>query len=113
MKTKGKFGKLLDELIAGNPQSDELEQNLDLILSWLANPDADSVSEFREEYANRNISQEILRGYVLFVLEQKLFSKESSSPFDILGLKADTTKSITKSRYRKLIRIYHPDRGIG
>ena len=113
MNTKQKYEKLLDELIAGNPKGIELDQHFDLVLSWLARPDSDVVAEFRNEYQNRTISDEILRGYILFVIEQKLFSKLTNSPREILGLSSVATKEQIKSRYKKLIRIYHPDRSIG
>ncbi len=104
---------MLDELIAGNPHSDVIQIHLDIILTWLARPDSEKVEEFRNAYLQRKISDEILRGYVLFILEQKLFSNENFTAHQVLALHSDASKEQIKSRYQKLIRIYHPDRGIG
>ena len=112
MSIKSTNSKLLDELIAGNPDGPQLDRNFDLILTWLANPDSEKAVDFRLEYARRNISLEILRGYVLYILKQKLFSEQNPLPYTVLGLPKNVSSQQLKSRYRKLIRIYHPDRGL-
>ena len=104
---------LLDELVSGQAGGEYLHENLDLILSWLANPDSESVSRFRNEYTRRNISVDILRGYVFFILKQKLFSNIELPPSEILGLSKNATKEQVKTRYRKLMRVFHPDKAVG
>lgn len=110
MNTDQSITHLLDELVAGKAGGKYLDENLDLILTWLANPDSESVSQFRKEYIKRNISVEILRGYVFFILQQKLFNKNELKPHEVLGLSRTATKDNVKARYRKLMRVFHPDK---
>ena len=113
MNTDQSIARLLDELVSGSASGNYLHDHLDLILTWLANPDSDSVSGFREEYIRRNISVDILRGYVFFILQQKLFSNDDLQPHEILGLPRTSTKESVKVRYRKLMRVFHPDKAPG
>ena len=110
MKTDLSISHLLDELVAGKAGGKHLDENLDLMLTWLANPDSESVSRFRAEYVKRNITVDILRGYIFFILQQKLFSNNELKPHEVLGLSRTTTKDNAKARYRKLMRVFHPDK---
>ena len=107
------ISNLLDEIVSGQAYGKHLHENLDLILRWLANPNSDSVAHFRREYTKRDISNEKLRRDVFYLLQQKLFSKNDSQPHEVLGLSVQVKKDQAKARYRKLMRVYHPDKAAG
>ena len=113
MKANSSISLLLDELVSGQAGGHHLHENLDLILTWLANPDSESAAQFRSEYLKRNISVDILRGYVFFILQQKMFSNNVSQAHEVLGLSRSATQDQAKVRYRKLMRVFHPDKAAG
>lgn len=86
-------------------------EDLDALLHWLADP-ADG-SPLERALRERALEPERIRRVAYHALDRRLFATDEGAPHRVLGLGRGDGGLTLRERYRLLMRVYHPDRGLG
>ncbi len=102
------MGELVQSLRRGrfNPI---LDQHLDALLLWLGNPRHPGAAAL-DQAIRQQLDPAQARAIAFLLLDQRLFAGENRSPAQTLGLEPGVDPEVAKQRYRRLIKVYHPDR---
>ncbi|MBK1718568.1 hypothetical protein CKO27_13105, partial [Thiocystis violacea] len=95
-------------LSTGRPTAD-LETHLDLLLVWLSHPDHPRAAELDRAIARQRPSRAQAMASAYRLLDRQFFESEDPPSPDRLGFTRDSEPAIAKQRYRRLMRVYHPD----
>lgn len=87
-----------------------LEQQLDVLLTWLGNPDNLHVADLDAAIAASGLARDEATERAYDILDGLLFADPTGPPHLILGLPPTADAATVKQRYRRLIQAYHPDR---
>lgn len=86
-----------------------VQRHLDYLLRWLASPDTPEVQCIDAEFRSRSLEPRVARRLALMSLEEALFGDAQEDPTRVLGVHRGATEEELRSRYRLLMRVYHPD----
>lgn len=92
---------------------DAFGQHLDDLLTWLSGTSGDHTDAIDRAFAQQGLSAEDARSVALQALDSYLFNPQVTTPVprNVLGLgTATTTPESVRDRYRRLIKVFHPDR---
>ena len=93
------------------PANLSIEQFND-VLKWLIGREFEVGVRLTQEFSSFFSAPSVARDNTLYALDDMLFGGASDSPFAHLGLPRNTAIGIVKSRYKRLMQLYHPDRGL-
>ena len=81
-------------------------QYMDDLLRWLTGSEIQT--SLAKELDRLEIDQTQLRSELLSLLDRNLF-QTANTPLAVLGLRTDATQEVIKSRYFRLLKVFHPD----
>lgn len=84
-------------------------QHLDALLLWLSGSKTVVGELIDGALSRQGLNRTVMIEQALHHLDQRLFAEEGL-PHAVLGLSFDVDEDTLKTRYRRLILIYHPDR---
>lgn len=104
----GWSGRLVAALVEGRADA-SVGAHLNRLLRWLIAPDGPEAEPIRCELRRRAIEPGWARRMALLWLEELLFARPDAEPARVLGMGSRATKEEIHTRYRLLMRVYHPD----
>lgn len=92
--------------------NDAFSQHLDDLLTWLSGTNGNHADAIDRAFAQQRLSKEEARSVALQALDAYLFDSQATPVArNVLGLGTDTTTpENVRDRYRRLIKVFHPDR---
>jgi hypothetical protein len=105
-------GRLAEALAEGLP-GPVVAERLDVLLRWMADPQADEARPLARAIEARGLAPGAAREAAFALLEHVLFGAGSDEPHRVLGLRAGTDARTVQARYHRLVQLYHPDRNQG
>ncbi len=82
------------------------------VLKWLIGREFEVGVRLTQEFSSFFSAPSVARDNTLYALDDMLFGGVADSPFAHMGLPRNTDIGIVKSRYKRLMQVYHPDRGL-
>ncbi len=103
---------IVDDVVAGEDFRLPSEEHMDELLSWLAGKSNASSDLLNSVFASKSLNEINAKQLTLLAIDRHLFSDSKAEPLVMLGLNSNASQQLVKSRYRRLMQIYHPDRAV-
>ena len=105
-------GLLAESVVREGSVGSLTQENLDRVLAWLSGKEGPTADLISEEFASRSIADDAAKKHVLSAIDSFLFEQQDDDQIISLGLPPDSDSATIKSRYRRLMQVYHPDRAL-
>jgi TolA protein len=102
---------LTQAILTGAP-NEPVRAHLDALIRWLSGASSPDANAIDQALIKRNVEPSDVANLALSLLERFLFA-DGADAFAQLGLTPQTTEAEIRSRYKRLVRVFHPDRQLG
>jgi len=84
-------------------------ENLDQIIRWITGRPADSTTALDQEIEKLGLEPAMARTRALIIINRMMLSRQD--PWQALGVRRGTNVDEVRVRYKRLMQVFHPDRG--
>jgi len=102
---------LTEAILTGAP-NEPVRAHLDALIRWLSGASSPDANAIDQALIKRNVEPSDAANLALSLLERLLFA-DGADAFAQLGLTPQATEAEIRSRYKRLISVFHPDRQLG
>lgn len=101
--------ELIDALVNNRPDS-IITRHIDSILQWLSDSKTLESKQISQSIENQGVDELQLKSSAFVLLEVLLFTNVNN-PYHVFAAKDGTPPKKLKTRYQRLMKVYHPDLG--